>query len=116
VAGIAAAANAAQNLVMVANQRPDLAAQLAGGVAAAVNLARGIAQGDSARVPVSKMGAVWQEELQRALRLAVSQVPAVDANGASIDAEAFIAARSGEIATALGQGPAKDPAKGAGRG
>ena len=119
VDGLAAAANAAQNLVMLANANPDISLMPAyrNGVLAAVNLARGIAQGDSPVVPLSKMADSWRATVNQALTVAAQANPAalVDANGQPVDVQQFIANRDAEIAAAVQQTLAQAPGKDAGQ-
>ena len=103
--GIAAAANAAQNLVMIANANPALAPQIFNGVIAGASLANGIASGDSPVTPIAKMGDVWRKTMNDALTAAAATNPAamVDANGKPIDIHQYIAARDAEITAAIAQ-------------
>lgn len=107
--GASAAANNAQNLVMMAfsdvSHNPALIAQMHEGVIAAANLTRGIAQGDSAVVPLSKMGTQWRETMNKALHAAAAANPQlmVDGQGNPVDINSFITARDAEIATAVQQ-------------
>ncbi len=103
--GISAAANAAQNLVMLANANPALAPQLFNGVIAAASLANGIANGDSPVTPIAKMSAAWQQTMNDALVAAAAASPQamVDANGKPINVQDFIAARGAEISAAVAE-------------
>ncbi|MES2983932.1 MAG: hypothetical protein V4735_01945 [Pseudomonadota bacterium] len=117
--GAAAAANIAQNLVMIAASTPDKTALpgLQQGIVAAANLARGIANGNSAQVPLAKMAATWRQTMNTAL-MQVQTLPnrPLDSNGQPIDITSFISARNAEITTAVVQTlQAPPPGKGAGR-
>lgn len=103
--GISAAANAAQNLVMIANANPALAPQLFNGVIAAASLANGIANGDSAVTPLAKMSTAWQQTMNDALKLAAQAHPqlVVDTHGRPIDINTYITARNTEVAAAVQQ-------------
>ena len=107
--GAAAAANNAQNLVMMAfsdvSHNPALIAQMRDGVIAAANLTRGIVLGDSAVVPLSKMATQWRDTMNNALRAAASANPQLmmDDQGKPVDINTFITARDAEIATAVQQ-------------
>lgn len=106
--GLAAVANMAENLAILANAHPDpqTLPVIRDGIIAAANLARGIAQGNSAVVPLSKMGETWRENLNNALILAVQANPQPhlaprDATGKPIDIYDYIAARNTEITAAV---------------
>jgi hypothetical protein len=120
-AGVSAAANIAQNLTLIANTYPHLTAVVEDGVLAATNLARGLAYGDSAQVPLAKMGGNWRQIMETALQMAERNgIEGVDANGKPVVMKDFIAARDSEIHAAihkaLNLGPDHDKGKdGAGR-
>lgn len=116
--GVSAAANAAQNLVMIANANPALAPQLFNGVIAAASLANGIALGDSAVTPLAKMSAAWQQTMNDALSAAAAASPQamVDANGKPINVQDFIAARGAEISAAVAETLRNPPQQGKGNG
>ena len=104
--GVSAAANAAQNLVMniYGHDRENVPA-LRNGVLAAANLARGIAHGNSAQVPLAKMADAWRATMNAALLEAAAKDPEMlkDANGQPVDIHAYIAARDAEIGAAVQQ-------------
>ena len=120
-AGVSAAANIAQNLTLIANSNPQLAVVVEDGVLAATNLARGIAYGDSAAVPLAKMSGNWRQIMETALQMAERNgFQPMDANGKPVAMKDFIAARDTEIHAAIEQtlarGAAPDKGKdGAGR-
>ena len=115
--GISAAANCAQNLVMIANHIPQLAPAMLAGVVAAANLARGIAYGNSAQVPLAQKASEWQKTMQNSLILAQqSGVAPMDANGAPVAMQDFINARHSEIQQAVAQVLAQGHGHGHGHG
>lgn len=107
--GAAAAANAAQNLVMVAfsdaSKNPALLPTLREGVLAASNLTRGITQGSSALVPLEKMSGQWISSMNAALNAAAQANPQLitDANGKPVDIHNYIYERGEEITAAVKQ-------------
>ena len=112
-AGISAAANIAQNLVLMANANPQLTTVVEDGVLAAANLARGMAYGDSAQVPLAKMAGNWRQIMETALQMAERNgFQPMDANNKPIAMKDFIAARDSEInatiALTLARGPEHD--------
>ena len=114
--GVSAAANAAQNLVMLANANPALAPVLFDGVIAAASLANGIALGNSAVTPIAKMHHAWLATMDEALRTGAKTAPQAmtDANGKPIDIQQFIAARNAEITAAVQQTLQQPPERGTG--
>lgn len=70
--GIAAAANMAQNLVVIANKRPDLAKELIPAVAAAAALARGMSGDDPKTAPIGN-ASQYMEQLEQGIRTAVAK-------------------------------------------
>ena len=103
-AGVSAAANIAQNLTLLANSNPQLAVVVEDGVLAATNLARGIAYGDSAAVPLAKMAGNWRQIMETALQMAERNgFQPMDANGKPVAMKDFIAARDTEINAAIEQ-------------
>lgn len=120
--GMSAAANIAQNLVMLANTNPDKQTLpvIRDGIIAAANLVRGIEQGNSAVVPLAKMGETWRENLNNALILAVQANPhgqqaPHDAHGKPIDIYDYIAARNAEMTSAIQQTLEHPPQRGTGQ-
>lgn len=113
--GAAAAANIAQNLTLLAgaSQDPRLASILIEGAVAAVNLTRGITQGNSARVPLASMNEEWRTTVNAALTAAAQAAPQtiVDSKGTPIDINQFIAARHAEINAGVTQALAAAPGK-----
>jgi hypothetical protein len=109
VDGATAAANAAQNLVMLAyatnSKDPALLATLREGVLAAANLTRGITQGSSALVPLEKMSTQWIASMNAALNAAAQTNPGaiMDANGKPVDIQNYIHERDEEITAAVKQ-------------
>jgi len=57
--GIAASAVLAQNLMLLSNSNPSIAKDAQPLILNLANLARGIANGDSARVPIKQKGSEW---------------------------------------------------------
>lgn len=114
--GASAAANIAQNLVMLANTNPNpqLLPIIQQGIVAAGNLSRGIAQGDSATVPLAKMGGTWREAMNNALLLSVqaTQTAPLDAQGKPVDIYSFISARNAEVTAAIEQTLKQPPQQG----
>jgi hypothetical protein len=100
VDGVAAAANIAQNLVMLANEKPELAKELKSSVSAAANLARGIMDGDSFRVPLATKGSEWVKEVEQSLREGVQKSDTELSDnwgGQIINLDEFISERFKEI-------------------
>ena len=106
--GICAAANIAQNLVMLANANPDLGRNqvIEDGIRAASRLATGINMGDSKIAPLAKMHDAWRATMNLALEHAAAYTKPelmTDNNGKLIDIHAYIAARDAEIDAAIAQ-------------
>lgn len=116
--GMSAAANIAQNLVILANNNPQIVPYIRDGVVAAAYLTRGIAQGDSATVPLAKMSDSWRTSMNAALKIAAQANPQamVDSNGKPVDVDQFIAARNVEINASIQQTLAQGSGQGFGQG
>ena len=104
--GVSAAANIAQNLVMLANanpSNPQLMQTLFEGVIASAYLANGIALGDNALTPLAKMHTDWQTVMTKALKAGAQANPhlLVDSHGTPINIDDYIAARTTEITAAI---------------
>jgi hypothetical protein len=90
VAAVSAAANAAQNMVMVANTMPVLASALKPSVEAAQNMVTGLLSS----APVVRERAQLQQELiENGLRMIAKECPAA----LPVNVEDYISARSGEM-------------------
>jgi hypothetical protein len=98
--GVSAAANVAQNIVMLANAKPELAAELKPAVEAASNLAKGIA----GKGPLNEeQAAEWSKMVQAGVKQAIekSGVAPMDGKGQPIQLEDFIRERSKETDAAV---------------
>lgn len=97
--GVSSAANVSQNMVMLANAKPEIASNLQEAIIAAANLARGILNGDSERVPLSSKAGEWIKDAEDGLRYAVKKtgITPTDRGGKHIQLEDFITARIYEI-------------------
>lgn len=91
--GASAAANIAQNLVMLANGKPEIAGSLKLAVSACANLARGIAEGTSDKVPLKTHSENWIETAKEGLRKAVKETGCIE----NEVLEKFITARFNEV-------------------
>ncbi len=100
--GLSAAANMAQNLVLLVNRQPAVAKDAQTIVLALANLARGIEQGDSPRVPVLKKGEEWLSEAKKFEALVTKTGAALSDNaGNAVDVKQFAQARFKEVTSAL---------------
>lgn len=99
VDGATAAANIAQNMVMLANDKPDVARELIVAVAAARKLADGLTKGD--RTPAEML--LLKEQAFGGLATAVqySGAAITDAKGNPVSLEAFALERNKEIDGAI---------------
>lgn len=110
--GISAAAVMAQNLMLLANASPAIASQAQPLVITLANIARGLANGDSARVPINTYGDSWIEQVSKEFQPLVeaANMPLKDNAGNAVDLDAYTQARLGDIeqAFAIQQQQAKD--------
>lgn len=97
--GVSAAANIAQNITMIANEKPEIAKELIQAVSASANLARGIADGSTSRVPLDKKSQEWIKESKQGLIDAIEKSghKPTDRNGEAIKIEKFISERFKEV-------------------
>ncbi len=109
--GVAAAANIAQNIVMISNIYPPLAKTAQEAVVAAANIARGIVNGSSAVVPLDKKAGEWMKELQVGLTSIVKASGYIPLDRQKepkpINLEDFISERTKEIQNAISLSLAK---------
>lgn len=111
---VSAASNVAQNIVLLANQAPEKAGELQESVIAAANLARGMQDGSSAKVPLMSKSEAWMETAKAGLVKAVqnSDKEPLDRNGAPVELKDFIAARFKEIGKGVDLSLERDQSKG----
>lgn len=97
--GVSAASNIAQNIVMIANDRPTIAKEVQPAVVAAAYLARGILSGASTTVPIDKKANEWVETMTSGLTLAVLKTGYIpkDRNKTEININDFITERTKEV-------------------
>jgi hypothetical protein len=103
--GVSAAANVGQNIVMIVNDKPEVASSLTSevsavsAVSALANLARGIADGSSNRVPLATKSHEWIETAKDGLRQVIEKTgyKPTDRNGTEINLEDFISERFKEV-------------------